>query len=362
MRSEVIKNPARMPATIRNISIALALSLFTSTALYADNDKDSGKDTECESFLPREARSQSGSLIIDYLELPGWGHLCESPYSTAIAHIFPVDDSAYLVYNNVGYDFPEPESLLKQIEKDPEILFPEAGAIDSRAKVEGASVTLLEGSGKKGQWLAAVVMNRRFEGTDSVSRPTAGILYLVAPDIEKYRQKFIETIKNLKVHKEQPYKLKRIVAGNGNYSLLVPVPFSGSSDYSGIRLTAPNGAFLIMDHHPVSEGVVMAGEMEKWQTRIEKGYYSFLFARGHQKIEKAEKRELKEVNAIRMDASVMLPGPYGISSSARFYIFSTDSGIAVVVMVGPVADRPTLDRIESSIRVEKTKTPLGIQL
>ena len=68
------------------------------------------------------------------------------------------------------------------------------------------------------------------------------------------------------------------------------------------------------------------------------------------------------MNAIRMDASVMLPGPYGISSSARFYIFSTDSGIAVVVMVGPVADRPTLDRIESSIRVEKTKTPLGIQL
>ncbi|MBU42140.1 MAG: hypothetical protein CMN76_02885 [Spirochaetaceae bacterium] len=308
--------------------------------------------------------AESGqSLYLDYLELPEFGHLERSPYSNSRAEIFELDSETYLIYRNVGFDFPDPDDLIKEIKKNPGLtLYSEAEPPQKIEKRKGQHLPyyLLEGKDKAGRpYLAAVVNNRRFMGIDKPG-PTAGVLFLVGPSLKTHREGFLAALEHYRVHDKNPLPRKREIFGSGGYSLQVPVSFFRSYDASGIRLTSPDGDFIIMDYHLVDGDVVLAADKEKWIKRIEKGYYSYLFARGDQKFEKAETVELENLSAIRLQASAMLPGPYGIISSSRYYIFSTRVGIGILIFVGSVDDAPTLDEIINSLRIEKGQAPLGL--
>ncbi|MCB1138277.1 MAG: hypothetical protein KDK23_05940 [Leptospiraceae bacterium] len=310
-------------------------------------------------------QSRREPLYLEYLELPGLGHLEKHPASTSLHSIYRAGKN-YICFSNMGYDFQDTEALAAAIKKDPTILFPgESMALKSSRTIspeDGADYILLEGTSSKYQWIAAVLSNRRFRGPEEEPTSTAGFVFLAGPDISADRQSFLDALNKHKLHKALPGTYDRFTYGPGGYSLEAPESFFASDDVSGMRLTAPNGSFLILDHHPVYEDVVLAGEMEKWKTRIEKGYYGYLFARGDHRIEKSETLDLKSgIRVIRMKASAMLPGPYGASSYARFYIFSTNSGVGIIVTVGSPGDPATMDRMENSIRIEGIKAPLGLE-
>ncbi|MCB1169228.1 MAG: hypothetical protein KDK25_02785 [Leptospiraceae bacterium] len=350
--------PARM---------VMALSLATITSLILiQRGADAEPLQPSEESAVQESSVDDGhtSLYLEYVELPGYGHLKQNPASTSLT-IYAAGNN-YLCFSNMGYDFQEIETLANAIKKDPRILFPgESMTVTSTRRIqrEGASdYILLEGSSAKYQWVAAVLSNRRFRGPEEEPTSTASILFLAGPDLTQERQPFLEALQKHRVHNTLPGPYRRFHYGFGGYSLELPESFFPSDDVSGTRLTAPNGSFLILDHHPVDEDVVLTGEMEKWKTRIEKGYYGYLFARGDHRIEKSETLDLKSgIRVIRMKASAMLPGPYGASSYARFYIFSTNSGVGIIVTVGAPGDPRTMDRIENSIRIEDIKAPLGLE-
>ena len=347
--------------TIVRCALLSALCLFLTTPASsepANNDAGpSGHDCSAKSAEP-------DSLIIDYLELPGWGHLSMAPSGRSRSDIYPLGDSTYLLYNTVGFDFPDMDDLAGEIRKEPSILYPEAGKVLSEKKVNGKhqSYILFEGKDNEGnRWLAAVVKNRRFQGTEEEASTSAGILFLAGDKVPQFEEQFRQSVDSYCLYNREPRRMKRHFFEAGDYSLEVPENYFVSATYGGQRITAPNGAYLLLDFHFTSEDGVLVGEMEKVQRKIEKGHYNYLFARNDNKIRKVKKIKLSQgVEALRMEASVMLPGPFSIYDSALYYVFSVRRGIGVIVIVGGLTDKNTLALIESSLKVENPLVPLGL--
>ena len=113
--------------------------------------------------------------------------------------------------------------------------------------------------------------------------------------------------------------------------------------------------------HQKSEGAVLQKDLEKWKAAVEKGFYSYLFAKGYQKMEGSSRLESGDRQIIRLNASVQLPAPYSYSSNASFFLFSTFKGVGIVIVVGPATDPETLDEMIGSIRVERYQPPLDVQ-